>query len=183
MTNCMKYIIRHITLILFILTYSCSEDKTEKKYNKTEINNPCKSSKIALDTNNELQGQIFNVEIENLMEYKIYSIHTSVGQGELGYAVFYKNKTYVLCLIEGFENKHKIIGTLKIPPIKKNEDIVFGCQANCDSNFMDFSLVREIKKGEIKTLKAWRINDRKRQLEEISSLQVNCNEAFYRDLD
>ena len=48
---------------------------------------------------------------------------------------------------------------------------------------MDFSLVREIKKGEIKTLKAWRINDRKRQLEEISSLQVNCNEAFYRDLD
>jgi hypothetical protein len=188
---------KHLGIIIasFFL-FSCSSSTQDKKTHKntpptqskdtlkafpTVKFDPCETTPLILDTTTELQNQLFEPE-KDIINYKTVAVHVTNGKGEMGYIVLGNGNKLILCLVD-WQEEHRIIGTTNIPNLKDNEQFVDLCESNCDGFYKTFGVVTEIKYGDIKTIRAWRVNNKARQLEEIKPTSVNCIESFYTDYD
>jgi hypothetical protein len=189
----MKHFSIIITSFFLVSCSSSSQDRTSSNNDsitltpnqstefKETILDPCETTSIRLDTTTELQNQFFEPE-KDLLDYKMVAVHATNGNGEMGYVVFSKNERLTLCLVD-WKDGYKIIGATNIPNLRNNETFVDFCKSSCKDNFKTFGVVEEVKYGDVKTIRAWRVNDILRQLEEINPTSVNCTESFYTEYD
>jgi hypothetical protein len=141
----------------------------------------CLVTYLELDTTTELHNLYYETE-KPLLDYQTQAVHVSSGDGQLGYLVLSKGDQFLLCLVDGSEG-YKIIGATPIPSLKKDENFVDLCETSCQGDFLTFGVVKEISDSAVRTLMAWRINDKKRVIEQINPTAVDCNSSFYTDYD
>lgn len=189
----MKYFGIIITSILFVSCSPSTQKKTDSKHGSSaQTTNqsanfkevklaPCETTSLILDTTTKFQNQFFEPE-KDLLGYKIIAVHVTNGNGEMGYVVLSKDENMILCLVD-WQDGYKIIGTTNIPSLKNHETFVDLCESSCTGYFKTFGVVEEVKYGDVKTIRAWRVNDKTRQLEEIKPSSVNCTVSFYTDYD
>jgi hypothetical protein len=188
---------RYLPILTFFILTSCfsqSSDKLKEKQNVDSINvsnnnermnfdkvelKPCVITVLNLDTTNELQSKHFNPE-KVLLGYKQILYHLTYGTGEMGFAVLSKNNKLTLCLVD-CQNNDKIIGTTNIQPLENKEQFVELCQSSCNDYFKTFGVVEEIKYGQVKTIRAWRVNDKDKVIEQLNPESVDCRDSFYTD--
>lgn len=192
-TRQMKHLSMIIISILLVCCSPSTQDKTKNKNDSlTQTTNqssdiqeikltPCETILLTLDTTTEFQNQFFEPE-KDLLGHKAVAVHVTNGNGEMGYVILNKNVNLILCLVD-WQDGYKIIGATNIPSLKNHETFVDFCESSCTDYFKTFGVVEEIKYGDVNTIRAWRVNDKARQLEEIKPNSVNCRESFYTDYD
>lgn len=158
------------------------EEKLQEMPNFPEvILDSCVITILKLDTTSEIQN-LFYDSSKDFYGFKMVSIHVTNGKNEMGYLILEKGNHLTLCLMD-CSNGDKIVGTTQIPSLEVKEQFVDFCQSSCNDLYKTFGVVTELKEGYIQTIRAWRVNDKDRQLEEINPTSVDCRDSFYTDYD
>jgi hypothetical protein len=141
----------------------------------------CIVTSLELDTTTELQNLYYEPE-KPLLDYTMETVHLSSGDGGVGYLILSKGEQYLLCLVDGSEG-YKIIGATPIPSLQEEENYVDMCESSCQGDFLTFGVVKETSNSAVRTLMAWRVNDKKRVIEQINPTAVDCNSSYFTDYD
>ena len=181
----MSRIVFSIIFLLSIISCDVKKDQSEAvnltdttKIMENELEG-CEAKKIDLDTLSPLIHRIIHPDSTS-NDIDIFSINTS---NNFGYSVFeYKKEKYLSLLIEK-ENGYEIVGTTKLNNISEKGEIADFCQSSCSGDFLCSAYVVAEKSGKITTIKAWRINEKAKSLEEINPSAVDCTDSYYTDYD
>lgn len=187
-----------IIIIAFLITgcsKSSSEENSKSELVETEATvhsnesmdlaevklETCLVTSLEFDTTTVLQNLYYEPE-KPLLDYNTETVHVSSGNGRVGYLILSKGEQYMLCLVDGSEG-YKIIGATPIPSLKAEENYVNMCESSCQDDFLTFGVVKEISDSAVRTLMAWRVNDKKRVIEQINPKAVDCNGSYFTDYD
>ena len=190
---------KNFIIIIVFLIAGCSKSASEENY-KSEIVETeatvhasesmdladikletCLVTSLEFDTMTVLQNLYYEPE-KPLLDYDMETVHLSSGDGSVGYLILSKGEQYMLCLVDGSEG-YKIIGITPIPSLKEDESYVDMCESSCQDDFLTFGVVKGISDSAVRTLMAWRVNDKKRVIEQINPRAVDCNGSYFTDYD
>jgi len=142
-----------------------------------------KTKKLVLDTTTALQNKYFEVDDSLFFGYEKDLILVSIGEKQLGYIVFTKVKELFVSLVE-WTDGFKVIGIVKLPTLKDNEQLIqclYPVKNQCLQ--MTFGVIEIGNTDEVKTIRAWQINENDRTIEQISPSLVDFTESYNADTD
>ena len=155
-----------------------SEARTEKTVDKL-IN--FKTAQLKLDTTTTFQNKYFEVEDSLFFGLKEFIIEVDLGD-DLGYVVFAKDNGLNAALIKYENERHKVIGITRIPNLKGKQEFVQGLYPESIRKFRTFGVV-EVKEDKVKTIRAWKINNKNKCFEQIDPTTIDFTDSYNADTD
>jgi len=184
---------RNLLLILFVCISLVSNGTNYKIPEIKILENPnyvtnhetdtFKTVALKLDTTTILQNQYFVEDDSLFFGYEKDLIQLSVGEGELGYIVFTKDKELMVSLVE-WKDGFKVIGIAKLPSLNDKEELIqclYPIKNQCVH--LTFGVIEIINNDEVKTIRAWQINENDKTIEQISPSSVDFTESYNADTD
>ena len=177
-------------LLLGCILFSCqsSHDKTTENQitgTGTEKNvdtlNNFNTVQLKLNTTTPFQHKYFGVDDSLFFGFKEIITDVSLGD-DLGYVVFTKDNGFHVALVKYENRRLKVIGITNIPNLKGKEEFVQGRYPESIRKFTTFGVV-EVNEGKVKTIRAWRINNKNKCLEQISPATVDFADSYNTDTD
>jgi hypothetical protein len=135
---------------------------------------------LNLDTTSQLQNQLIEPEDSLFFGNQKYLIHVSQGN-EIGYVLYKTKNNFYVSLIE-WNNCFKVVGISEIAGLNEGEEYIELLYSDSPINSITFGIIRKTDFN-IKTVKAWQINNSKRLVEEINPATVDFTETYNTDTD
>jgi len=155
-----------------------SETGTEKNVGK--LNN-VKTVQLKLDTTTTFQNKYFEVDDSLFFGLETFITEADLGD-DLGYLVFAKDNGLSVALIKYENERHKVIGITRIPNLKGKEEFVQGLYPESIRKFRTFGVI-EVNEDKVKTIRAWRINNKNKCFEQINPTTVDFTDSYNTDTD
>ena len=178
-----------ICLCTFIsILLGCTKLNAEKKDNSSSLTGKTIQQKqvgkypieLKLDITSHFQNKRIEPEDTLFFGNKIYLIH--VGEGDdFGYLLFKDQNTFCIALI-AWVNGYKVIGITEISGLRQGEEYIELLYSDLPITSITFGIVEKTDSN-IKTIKAWRINNSKKIIEEINPATVDFTETYNTDTD
>jgi len=176
-----------ISLVMPIL-FGCTNLNIDKKNNSSSsVESTIQQNQVNvypielnLDTTSQLQNQLIEPEDSLFFGNQKYLIHVSQGN-EIGYVLYKTKNNFYVSLIE-WNNCFKVVGISEIAGLNEGEEYIELLYSDSPINSITFGIIRKTDFN-IKTVKAWQINNSKRLVEEINPATVDFTETYNTDTD
>jgi hypothetical protein len=142
-----------------------------------------KTTKLVLDTTTTLQNQYFEADDSLFFGYEKDLIWVLIGEKQLGYVVFTKDKELLVALTE-WKDGSKVIGIAKLPRLRDKEELIscrYPVEHQCES--LTFGVIELVGNDIVRTIRAWQINENNRTIEQISPSAVDFTDSYNTDAD
>lgn len=160
-----------------------TENQISKKRIVQDVVKPdnFKTVQLKLDTTTSIQNMYFEIDDSLFFGLKEYLIEATLSD-DLGYIVFAKDNGLNVALIKYENKRHKVIGVTRIPSLKGKEEFIQELYPERISKFITFGVV-EANEGKVKTIRAWRINNKNKSIEQINPSTIDFTDSYDADTD
>ncbi len=178
-----QYMKPMIYLSVVLLIISCNNLRIDKKSNssnlsETKINQELADSfpiELKLDTSSQFQNKQIEPDDSLFFENKIYLIHVNQGS-EIGYILYKVQNNFHVALIE-WNDCYKVIGITGVEGLRGEEEYAELLYSDTPINSIIFGIIKK-ENSNIKTVKAYQINNSKKKLEEIDPSKIDFTMTY-----
>ena len=172
-----------IMLLCISISFGCSNIQTSKNIETSSVIDFTMQHKQAeiypielkVDTTSQFQNKQIEPEDSLFLGNKKFLIHVIEGDG-IGYILFSDSVGFQVALID-WANSYKVIGVTRISGLSQGEEYIELLYSDSPITSITFGIIKPLG-SEIKTIKAWRINDSKKLIEELNPSTVNFTETY-----
>lgn len=172
-----------IMLLCVSISFGCSNIQTSKDVETSSVIDFAMQHKQAeiypielkIDTTSQFQNKQIEPEDSLFFGNEKFLTHLIEGD-ETGYVLFSDSLGFQIALID-WANGYKVIGVTRISVLSQGEEYIELLYSNSPITSITFGIIKPLG-SEIKTIKAWRINDSKKLIEEIDPSTVDFTETY-----